>query len=123
MKTKKVSAVRPVLRPRFRITSGREIAFGPGKAELLALVAETGSIGKAAIRMGMSYMRAWSLIQTMNASFKRPVIKAVRGGQARGGAELTETGRRVLALYRRVEKDSLKAIQADWRALRKLLHD
>ncbi len=119
MKSKPV----PSLVPRLRVVMGKDVAFGPGKAELLALVAETGSIGKAAIRMGMSYMRAWSLIQTMNASFKRPVIKAVRGGQARGGAELTETGRRVLALYRRVEKDSLKAIQADWRALRKLLHD
>ena len=121
MKTKRVSAVRPVLRPRFRITSGKAIAFGPGKAELLARVAETGSIGKAAKRMGMSYMRAWSLIQTMNKSFKQPVIKAVRGGQKRGGAELTETGRRVLALYQEMEGAALRAARTDWRALQKLL--
>jgi molybdate transport system regulatory protein len=121
MKTTKVSAVRPVLRPRFRITSGKEIAFGPGKAELLALVAETGSIGKAAKRMGMSYMRAWSLIQTMNVAFKQPVIKTVRGGRAQGGAELTETGRRVRALYQEMERAALKATQADWRALQKFL--
>jgi molybdate transport system regulatory protein len=76
-----------LLLPRLRIVFGRNIAFGPGKAELLALVAETGSIAEAAKRMSMSYMRAWSLTQTMNASFKQPFIETVRGGQERGGAE------------------------------------
>lgn len=121
MSTKKVSAVRPVLRPRFRITSGKAIAFGPGKAELLARVAENGSIGKAAKRMGMSYMRAWSLIQTMNVSFKQPVIHTVRGGRERGGAELTTTGRRVLALYQQMEKAAVRAARTDWRALQRFL--
>ena len=100
---------------------GKEIAFGPGKRELLELVAETGSIGKAAKRMAMSYMRAWSLIQTMNSCFTQPVIEAERGGHKRGGAQLTETGRRVLKLYRQIEKNSLKAVQSDWQALQKLL--
>jgi molybdate transport system regulatory protein len=121
MSTKKVPAVRPVLRPRFRITSGKAIAFGPGKAELLARVAENGSIGKAAKRMGMSYMRAWSLIQTMNACFKQPVIQAARGGRQHGGAQLTETGRRVLARYQHLERTALQAAQPDWRKLQKLL--
>jgi len=102
---------------------GKKIAFGPGKAELLQLVAETGSIGKAASRMDMSYMRAWSLIQTMNACFKKPVIAALRGGREHGGAELTETGRRVLESYRQMEKAGLKAAQADWRALQKLMQE
>jgi len=85
MKPKRISEGRPVLRPRFRITRGNEIAFGPGKADLLDLVGETGSIGRAAQRMDMSYMRAWSLIQTMNACFKEPLIKAVHGGNEHGG--------------------------------------
>ena len=93
--TRKIkSAHDALLRPRLRISSGKDIALGPGKAELLALVSETGSISEAAKRMEMSYMRAWSLIQTMNACFKEPVVEAVRGGHKRGGAELTETGRR-----------------------------
>ena len=100
---------------------GKEIAFGPGKLELLERVAETGSIGKAAKRMEMSYMRAWSLIQTMNACFKEPVIATLRGGHKRGGAELTGTGQRVLKLYRQMEKDGLQAVQADWRTLQTLL--
>ncbi|HUA39764.1 MAG TPA: LysR family transcriptional regulator [Candidatus Sulfopaludibacter sp.] len=123
MGKKNRSAGRPELRPRFRITSGREIAFGPGKADLLERIAETGSIGAGAARMGMSYMRAWSLIQEMNKCFKQPVIKSARGGHERGGAELTAAGRRILALYRQMENDSLKVVQTDWRTLRKLLHD
>jgi len=62
-----------------------------------------------------------SLIQTMNACFKEPVIEAVRGGPSGAGAELTEAGQQVLKLYRQMEKDGLKAVQADWRALQKLL--
>jgi|SRR5579859_3605114 len=121
MKKENVSALRPVLHPRFRITSGTKIAFGPGKADLLEQIAETGSIGAAAARMCMSYMRAWSLIQEMNKCFKQSVIKAARGGHEHGGAELTPAGRKVLALYRRMEHDSLKVIRVDWRALQKLL--
>ena len=100
---------------------GKKIAIGPGKMELLELVAETGSIAKAAQRMEMSYMRAWSLIQTMNTCFQKPVIEAVRGGHARGGAKLTDTGQRVLKLYRQMEADGVQAVQTDWRALQMLL--
>ena len=89
--------------------------------ELLALIEKTGSIGAAAKRMEMSYMRAWSLIRTMNACFKKPVVEAMRGGSKRGGAELTETGRRALELYRRMEEASVKAAQTDWQAFRRLL--
>ena len=121
MKIKSKSAAMPSLLPRFRVMRGEEIAFGPGKMELLDLVAETGSIGKAAKRMDMSYMRAWSLIQTMNTCFKDPVIEAARGGHERGGAKLTGTGRQVLRLYRQMEADGRKAVQADWQALQKLL--
>src|SRR5215475_786408 len=84
----------PQLRPRVRVLCGEEIAMGPGKVDLLALVAETGSIREAAERMHMSYMRAWTLIRTMNRCFKEPRVEAVRGGKQGGGARLTETGRK-----------------------------
>ena len=113
----------PVLLPRWRIMSPPGIAFGPGKAELLAGIAETGSIGEAAGRMAMSYMRAWSLIQEMNAAFRKPLVETVRGGQRRGGAQLTPTGRRVLSLYGKMEASARKAVRTDWRNLRKLLRD
>lgn len=112
-----------LLLPRFRVKSGADIALGPGKVELLTLVDETGSIGEAAKRMEMSYMRAWSLIQTMNNCFKEPIVEAVRGGNKRGGAKLTAGGCRALKLYRQMEARSVKASQADWRELKKFLRD
>jgi molybdate transport system regulatory protein len=106
-----------------RVAWHDEIAIGPGKAELLALVGETGSINEAARRMGMSYMRAWLLIKTMNQCFKEPVVVAARGGQGGGGAKLTATGNRALALYQQMEATSLKATRTGWQAMRKLLRD
>ena len=121
MKTKPARA--PRLLPRMRVLCGEDIALGPGKVDLLALIGETGSIREAAERIGMSYMRAWTLIRTMNACFREPVVVASRGGKARGGAVLTETGRRALELYRGLESQSLKACADTWRHLRKLLAD
>ena len=112
MKKKTNSSSSISLQPRFRVARGKEIAFGPGKAELLQFVAETGSIGQAASRMKMSYMRAWSLVQTMNRSFKQPLVLATHGGEGGGGAALTDTGRQILALYRQLETESSTATQA-----------
>jgi molybdate transport system regulatory protein len=121
MKRKTSPARLPALHPRFRIVCRKEIAFGPGKADLLELIAETGSIGKAASRMKMSYMRAWTLVQTMNQCFNKPLILATHGGEGGGGAELTESGRQILALYRRLETKSAKATQATWNKMQSLL--
>lgn len=107
--------------PRLRITQGDEVALGPGKAELLALVARTGSIREAAERMNMSYMRAWKLIQTMNACFREPLVISERGGSSHGGATLTATGKRVLALYGEMEQACLRAMKKNWSELQSLL--
>ena len=93
--------------PRWRIYCGDDIAVGPGKIELLARVQETGSLLEAAKAMDMSYMRAWLLVKTMNRCFTDPVVELTRGGKAGGGAVLTETGQRVLSLYRELEEASL----------------
>ena len=113
----------PELRPRMRVVCGEEIALGPGKIELLAMVVQTGSIREAADRMGMSYMRAWKLIQTMNRCFKEPLIEAVRGGRLHGGALLTGTGRKALKLYRAMEQNCLASTRAHWNELKSLLRD
>lgn len=100
---------------------GGQIAFGPGKAELLAAVAESGTLAEAARRLGMSYMRAWKLLRTMNASFRAPLAIASRGGAERGRVQLTETGRRVLALYREMDAACREAAEPAWRELAALL--
>jgi molybdate transport system regulatory protein len=109
------------IQPRFRVNCGRNIAIGPGKAELLEHVQRAGSISEAARRMGMSYMRAWTLVKTMERSFKKPLVAVVRGGAKHGGAELTENGKRVLELYRKMESDSLKATAATRRRIIRML--
>jgi molybdate transport system regulatory protein len=85
--------------PRVRILAGSEIAIGPGKADLLRAIDDTGSISAAARRMGMSYRRAWLLVHTMNDCFQSPLVEAAKGGAAGGGAQLTTAGRDVLRHY------------------------
>lgn len=109
------------VQPRIRVHHGGEVALGPGKIELLGYVAETGSLSEAARRMKMSYMKAWLLVQIMNRSFRKPLIQLERGGAQGGGSGITETGREVLALYRRMHEESLRAIEAPWSQLQALL--
>ena len=119
MKTRLTGGI--ALLPRLRVRVGDEVALGPGKAELLELIQRSGSITEAARQMGMSYMRAWTLIRTMNHCFKEPLVLAIRGGRGGGGAELTGTGRNALELYQGMEKAGLSAMSTQWRQLRKLL--
>ena len=93
--------------------------MGPGKADLLEAIARTGSIRAAAEELDMSYMRAWTLVRTMNAAFRAPLVEKERGGSAQGGAQLTERGRDVLALYRQMEKKATQAIRAEWARMRR----
>ena len=104
--------------PRIRIYRGDVIAFGPGKADLLEAIRRTGSITKAAVRLGMSYMRAWHLVQTMNGEFRAPVVSTFQGGGRHGGAVVTETGEAVLDLYREMVAASVRAMAPAWRRLR-----
>ena len=106
-------------RPRWRIARGGAIALGPGKADLLAAIARHGSISAAAAAIGMSYRRAWVLVDTMNRCFARPLVAT--SARRRAGATLTADGRRVLALYRRIERTSLAATRRDRDALGRLL--
>lgn len=109
------------LLPRLRILLGEEIALGPGKAELLGLIAQTGSLSEAARRMEMSYMKAWLLVQLMNRCFRSPLVTLERGGSSGGGARLTPTGEEVLSLYQAMEKAALAAMNPSWQRLSRLL--
>jgi len=110
------------MRPRIRITADDgTIAFGPGKAELLEAIQQTGSIRAAAQDRGMSYMRAWSLVRTMNAAFRSPLVEKVRGGPQQGGARLTKRGETVLRLYKQMAKEAESAAARTWKALQKHL--
>lgn len=108
---------------RLRIVLEPDIAIGPGKADILEGIRETGSIAAAGRRMGMSYKRAWLLVETMNRCFREPLVETSRGGSAKGGAVLTTAGQEVLARYRRMEQLTAEAIAGELDALRALLAD
>lgn len=88
------------LKLKAQILCGPEFALGPGKADLLAAIAETGSISAAGRRLGYSYRRAWLMVDTMNRCWREPLVATAHGGQRGGGAALTPLGVSVLARYR-----------------------
>jgi molybdate transport system regulatory protein len=104
-----------------RVVLGRDIALGPGKADLLDGIRETGSIAAAGRRMGISYKQAWLLIDTMNGCVAKALVKAVKGGKSGGGAHLTPLGEEVLARYRSMQDASAQAIAADLAALKRVM--
>jgi molybdate transport system regulatory protein len=106
---------------RLRVTRGDDIAVGPGKIDLLEAIDRTGSITSAAKELGMSYRRAWLLVDTMNRCFKLPVVEAESGGRRGGGTALTPVGADVVRRYRRIESAAARVGAADMRALLSLL--
>ncbi|HEY1174040.1 MAG TPA: LysR family transcriptional regulator [Verrucomicrobiae bacterium] len=114
-------ATRKSLKPRYRLMRDEQIAFGPGKADLLEAIIETGSIAEAARELDLSYMRAWSLIKVMNECFREPVVEKNRGGEKHGGAAVTEFGLKVLKCFRNLEAKSAKATTKESAALLQFL--
>jgi len=109
--------VRVVLRD----AAGHAVALGPGKADLLEAIGETGSIAAAGRRLGMSYKRAWSLVETLNTMFRGPLVDAAKGGAHGGGAALTPLGRRILSAYRGLEANAARAGQMPLGVIRRAL--
>jgi molybdate transport system regulatory protein len=110
-------------RPRIRILIGAAVAIGPGKAALLEAIGKTGSISAAAREMGMSYRRAWSLVDRMNTDFTGPLVEKVAGGRGGGGAALSILGQDVLARYHAIEDKAAAAVREDMEAFAPLLKE
>ncbi len=90
-------------------------AMGPGKAELIARIGQTGSISAAARAMGMSYRRAWQLVEALNKAYREPVIATAIGGRRGGGARVTAFGRELVTRFRAMERKASAAIAGDLR--------
>lgn len=106
-----------------RIVFGEEAMLGPGKAELLERIRETGSIAAAGRAMSMSYKRAWMLVEELNHVFREPLVDSTRGGPKGGGARLTEAGETVLSNYRKLEEIMADAGAARIGLLQSMLRD
>lgn len=101
------------IRTNLRFTFPGGAPLSHGKAELMELIRETGSIRQAAARMDMSYRRGWLLVDELNRMFREPSIETKKGGKSGGGAGLTPFGETLLKRFRDMEKRTAKALKAD----------
>ena len=104
-----------------RILGARAPAMGPGKAELIEHIAATGSISAAARAMGMSYRRAWQLVEALNRDYRERVVATAAGGARGGGARVTPFGLRLVAEYRAMEDKASGAIASDLRRFQRYI--
>lgn len=125
MPAKPVSAAstdsKPVVRFRLRVTCGETVAIGPGKIQLLEAIQRTGSLTAAAKSIGMSYRRAWLLIDELNRALKIPAVESAKGGEHGGGSVLTSVGEKLVQQYRSIEAAAAASCKAQIRALTALL--
>ncbi|HKD46112.1 MAG TPA: LysR family transcriptional regulator [Rhizomicrobium sp.] len=103
-----------------RLPIGDTGNLGPGKARLLELIEETGSIRAAAAKMRLSYRRAWLLLQDLEKVFGGAVLERRTGGKAGGGAALNGRGRDIVKHFRAAERRTARAIKVELDALNKL---
>jgi molybdate transport system regulatory protein len=106
-----------------RVDFGAYGYIGPGKVTLMELISKHGSISAAGKEMGMSYRRAWLLVDEINHIFREPLVETQMGGSGGGGARLTRLGRDVVGRYRAIEGAAATATAADLRALKASLPD
>jgi molybdate transport system regulatory protein len=111
----------PVLSLRIDFEDGGRI--GPGKVALLERIAETGSISSGARAMGMSYRRAWNLVDETGRLMGAPVVETKAGGAHGGGAQLTPTGELVLSSFRAMEEAASRAAEPHIAAMLKMQDD
>jgi molybdate transport system regulatory protein len=112
---------RNAVTPQVRISFKKSIAMGPGKADLLDAIAETGSISAAARKMKMSYRRAWLLVETMNECFREPLVETLTGGPHGGGAQVTALGLEVVRRYRQMEDKASRSVAREMAAFTALM--
>ena len=106
---------------RLRVYFDAETMLGPGKADLLEGIRDTGSISAAGRRMKMSYKRAWTLVDTLNGYFREPLVVSSKGGKTGGGATLTVVGEEVLNCYRHMQSEVDRVIARDLTRLSELV--
>ena len=104
-----------------RVDLGAYGALGPGKIRLLESIESEGSISGAGRIMGMSYRRAWLLVDNINAMFAEPAVATQHGGAKGGSAVLTDFGRKIIAVYREMEADAEAAVGRKLRTIQKAL--
>ena len=101
----------PRVQFRLRFSRGDDIAVGPGKVDLLEAIEASGSISGAARSLGMSYRRAWLLVDEVNRCLVRPAVETASGGKHGGGTTLTPSGAELVARYRKLERGTADGVR------------
>lgn len=111
-------AVMPQTHLSIRLDLTNDDRIGPGKIALLEAIRDTGSISAGARKIGMSYRRAWLLVEQINMALAQPAVEAAPGGRQGGGATVTDIGERLIGIYHAIEdlayasaRDQFKAIE------------
>lgn len=104
-----------------RIRHGDHVVIGPGKVALLEAIHACGSISAAARDLGMSYRRAWLLLDELNRSLASPAAISGHGGHHRGGCALTPVGERIVELYRTIEDKAAAGTRTEIASLMALI--
>ena len=111
------------LKVKLQLYCGDEIAMGPGKAALLEAIARTGSISAAARDMGLSYRRAWLMVDVMNRCFREKLVETTPGGGQKAGAQVSDAGRRVLVCYRALQDRVMGVVPVGDELLQSMLRE
>lgn len=93
--------------------------FGPGPVELLELIEETGSINKAAKKMGMSYKKAWGIVNNLNATSIRPLVITATGGQKGGGSAISGEARALINYYQQIRERFKEFLEKETERIKK----
>ena len=93
------------IKSRIWIESENHVLLGEGRVQLLKAIATEGSLSKAAKTLGLSYKKAWQLIDSVNKSAKKPVTINSTGGKGGGGAELTAYGKQLIAVFDEINRN------------------
>jgi len=97
--------------------------IGPGKIALMESIISCGSISSAAKKMGMSYRKAWKLVNDLNKLSKKKLVITNTGGKGVGGAKISEYGKLLINLYRRIEKKAFLGIKKEKEEIEKIIND
>lgn len=109
------------MRLSIRIDLSNGDRIGPGKIALLEAIRDTGSISAGARKIGMSYRRAWLLVDSINSAMGKPAVAAVMGGRQGGGAAVTLVGERIIEIYRSIEARARTSARDEFRAVEKIV--
>ena len=106
---------------KLKIQLGKYSFFGPGKIFLLETIIETGSISSAAKKIGMSYRKAWKLIDDLNKLSNKRLVITNTGGKGAGGTKITEEGKSLIKLYRRIEKKAFLGMKNEKKEIERII--